>query len=218
MATDSPSVPYYSQRLAMTYNNLGNLLSDGRQKEAEPLFRQAIALYEKRIAGSPADRDYRKFLANSRTNLGILLAQMDRTLEAEQEYRRAVPLIEKLAVEDSAVEAYQRDLANSRQMLANFLHRAGRLRESEKEYRQVIGVLSPLVEAGSRNMLAWSLATIPDPRLRDPQRALRVAKKAVEQRPQSGDFRNTLGVAHYRVGEWKAAIEALEKSIMARII
>jgi tetratricopeptide (TPR) repeat protein len=30
--------------------------------------------------------------------------------------------------------------------------------------------------------------------------------------PKSGSYRNTLGVALYRAGEWKAAIEALEES------
>src|SRR5208337_711300 len=155
-------------------------------------------------------------LAVDRTELGILLAQTDRTPEAELEYRRAVPLIEKLAIEDPSVEAYKRDLANSKQNLANLLHRAGRLMEAEQEYHQAVAVLANLAEAASQNMLAWSLATFPDPHLRDPQVALRAAKKAVEQRPQVGEYWNALGVAHYRVGEWKAASEALEKSKQLR--
>jgi len=38
----------------------------------------------------------------------------------------------------------------------------------------------------------------------------------LEQRPRNEDFWTTLGVAHYRAGEWNAAIEALEKSMELR--
>ena len=46
--------------------------------------------------------------------------------------------------------------------------------------------------------------------------ALNLAKKAVELAPKEGTFQNTLGVAHYRAGDWKAAITALEKSMELR--
>jgi tetratricopeptide (TPR) repeat protein len=69
--------------------------------------------------------------------------------------------------------------------------------------------------AGRHNSLAWVLATWPDVRLRDPGLAVAHAQKAVELAP-SGDFWNTLGVAQYRNGEWKAALEALMKSVQLR--
>src|SRR5262249_54638712 len=40
--------------------------------------------------------------------------------------------------------------------------------------------------------------------------AVALAKQAVELEPERGRFRNTLGVACYRAGDWKAAIAALE--------
>src|SRR5262249_14963717 len=64
---------------------------------------------------------------------------------------------------------------------------------------------------GPRSNLAWLLATCPDPKLRDGPRAVEHAKKAVELRPQDANEWNNLGVAYYRVGDWKAAVEALEK-------
>jgi tetratricopeptide (TPR) repeat protein len=39
-----------------------------------------------------------------------------------------------------------------------------------------------------------------------------LARKAVEQEPEHCGFRNTLGVASYRAGDWKAAIQALQKA------
>jgi tetratricopeptide (TPR) repeat protein len=63
------------------------------------------------------------------------------------------------------------------------------------------------------NRLAWLLSTCPDLKSRDPGQALTHAQKAVELAPGNGIFWNTLGVAQYRNGDWKAVIEALLKSI-----
>jgi tetratricopeptide (TPR) repeat protein len=38
----------------------------------------------------------------------------------------------------------------------------------------------------------------------------------VELAPQQGDFWNTLGVAHFRAGEWQAAVAALNQSMQLR--
>jgi serine/threonine protein kinase/Flp pilus assembly protein TadD len=62
------------------------------------------------------------------------------------------------------------------------------------------------------NNIAWYLATLPVPQIRDPARAVEMARKAVEKAPQSSSYRNTLGVARYRARDWKGAIEALEKA------
>src|SRR5262249_49107525 len=70
--------------------------------------------------------------------------------------------------------------------------------------------------AAARNELAWMLATCNQPQLRDPSRSLEDAKKAVELAPRWGEAWNTLGVAHYRAGDCKSAIAALEKSMALR--
>ena len=70
--------------------------------------------------------------------------------------------------------------------------------------------------ANVHNDLAWALATDRNPNARDPGRAVNCAKKAVELAPKDGNFWNTLGVAHYRAGDWKAALGALEKSMKLR--
>jgi serine/threonine protein kinase/tetratricopeptide (TPR) repeat protein len=66
------------------------------------------------------------------------------------------------------------------------------------------------------NSLAWLLATVPEVKLRDAQRAVELAKKATELAPQQGAFWNTLGAARYRAGDWKAAVAALNKSMALR--
>ena len=48
------------------------------------------------------------------------------------------------------------------------------------------------------NKRAWSLATSADPQTRDPHTAVGLAQEAVKLAPNTADFWNTLGVAHYR--------------------
>jgi Flp pilus assembly protein TadD len=55
------------------------------------------------------------------------------------------------------------------------------------------------------------LATHADPQFRDAHRAVALAKKAVELKPREGNYWQTLAWAEYRVGDWKAAVAAMEK-------
>ncbi len=48
---------------------------------------------------------------------------------------------------------------------------------------------------------------------RDPQRAVELARKAVELRPVSAWSWRVLGLAHYQAGNWQPSIEAHEKSL-----
>jgi tetratricopeptide (TPR) repeat protein len=67
-----------------------------------------------------------------------------------------------------------------------------------------------------QELLAWFLSTCPDAKRRDPDRAVGLAKKAVDRAPGEGIYWNTLGIAHYRAGNAKAAVEAIEKGLELR--
>ena len=49
--------------------------------------------------------------------------------------------------------------------------------------------------------------------MRDAARAVRLAKKVVTARPESANYRNTLGVAYYRNGDDRAAVAELERAM-----
>jgi hypothetical protein len=66
------------------------------------------------------------------------------------------------------------------------------------------------------NNLSWLLTTCDDLKLRQPQNALSYARRAVEFFPKEGNYWNTLGVAHFRVGQWEPAKEALKRSMELR--
>jgi tetratricopeptide (TPR) repeat protein len=62
------------------------------------------------------------------------------------------------------------------------------------------------------NRLARELATSPNLLHREPRLAVELAKQAVRQAPGEAMYWNTLGVTHYRLGEWEAAIQTLEEA------
>ena len=62
------------------------------------------------------------------------------------------------------------------------------------------------------NSQAWLLATCSDAQLRQPDEAVKLAKRAVELSRENWHHWDTLGVAYYRNRDWKSAVKALEKA------
>src|SRR5262249_12513834 len=86
------------------------------------------------------------------------------------------------------------------------------------KWEKAIGDYSRVVEMRPKNPVAHNdlarlLTTCPDAKFRDPARAVKLARKAVELVPKEGGFWNTLGISQYRAGDWKACIDAMNKSI-----
>ena len=62
------------------------------------------------------------------------------------------------------------------------------------------------------NDLAWFLVNAPDPVVQDPALAISLALKAAELHPECSTYWNTLGAVHYRAGDFKAAVTALNRA------
>jgi tetratricopeptide (TPR) repeat protein len=96
--------------------------------------------------------------------------------------------------------------------------------EADAAWRQALEVLGALLEAdpgdaGLRrrwcdcaNDLAWLRANHPDPSRRDPISAVAMARRAADEFPDAAAYWNTLGVAHYRAGDDRAAADALDRA------
>jgi eukaryotic-like serine/threonine-protein kinase len=107
--------------------------------------------------------------------------------------------------------------------LANVLRLRGKPDEALVHFQKAID-LRP-TDPNPLNGLVWELATCAEPRLRDPARAVELAKKVVDLSLKQGDDRhergrdwlgnywNTLGVAHYRAGQMEEALTALQQSL-----
>jgi tetratricopeptide (TPR) repeat protein len=62
------------------------------------------------------------------------------------------------------------------------------------------------------NLLAWVYLVGPL-ELRDPSQALVLAGRSVQARPDERSYRNTLGVAFYRLGDFATAVQTLEANV-----
>jgi hypothetical protein len=87
----------------------------------------------------------------------------------------------------------------------------------EQRARQAIERYSREVEANpdsarACNNLAWVYLTAPEP-LRDGKAALPLAEKAMRLVPENALYRNTVGVAYYRAGRYREAVEALRPNL-----
>ncbi len=70
--------------------------------------------------------------------------------------------------------------------------------------------------AMSLNGLAWVFLVRAGEHGIDPQALVRLAEEAAELAPATRSFWNTLGVAHYRAGQWDQAIVALNRAMELR--
>jgi tetratricopeptide (TPR) repeat protein len=180
----------YSRAIELKADDAQAWYGRGHAHSALRHYDEAVADYSKAIELRP---DFAEAWCN-RGNAYVNLRQYD---QAVAEYSRAIEL-----KGDLVLAWYNRGDAYVR------------LRRWDKAIADFAkaGELSPASPA-ALNRRAWLLANCPEPRLRDPRQAVELAKKAIQLGPKIGTYWTTLGVAHYRAGDQKEAIAALEKSM-----
>jgi tetratricopeptide (TPR) repeat protein len=189
-----------------------------KEPGAEEAHRRAIGLYRVLLTASPDDFDLRSALALTYSDLIFLLQTTGRPDAALDCFPPLLALRRGLAVEFPAEKDNRSSLTYFQADYSRLLADAGRPREAEEVRCQLRdGLLMMLAtdpdDPGPRNKLAWLLASRPDAPPHDPARAVSLAKEAVTLAPAVGRHWNTLGVAHYRAGDAKAAAAALEESM-----
>jgi uncharacterized protein HemY len=92
----------------------------------------------------------------------------------------------------------------------------GRSLEAKDICHQALAQALAADDVEFRNELAWQLSTCPDLELRDPARALKLARENVKTAPLKGDYWNTLGATQCRAENWTAALEAFGHSMQLK--
>ena len=87
---------------------------------------------------------------------------------------------------------------------------AGHLRAIERDSNDTAARTSLAVVLSDKS---WDFINNSNPKSRDPALAVALASEAAQLAPDVGDFWNTIGAVFYRAGEWKAAVDALDKSV-----
>jgi serine/threonine protein kinase/Flp pilus assembly protein TadD len=166
---------------------LGNALHD------KGLLDQAIAKFREALA---TKRPFHEaYIAHN--SLGIALAEKGLLDEGIRQYRAALLL--------------KKDYPLAQGNLGVALWAKGQFDDAIAAYTKALE-LEPKNPAWPNN-LAWALATHPNAKVRNARRAVALAQQAIQAAPNCGGFWSTLGIARYRAGDPKAAIEALTKSM-----
>jgi len=132
---------------------------------------------------------------NAHDGLGSALVMLDKLDDAVASYKRAIDLNPKFV------------LAHTN--LAVALKLRGQVPDALAAFDSALKIDPEYAPA--HNALAWMLATCPDPKHRDPRRAVGSAKKATRSAPRNVVYRQTLAWAEYRAGDLKAAVAVLDE-------
>jgi serine/threonine protein kinase len=212
----SPDEPSYRVWQFYFLSKVGRLLAvDRRPAESREAYDRAAKLYESLVPWMAAPAFSRHQAADLHFEATRALLSLRRPREAAEAARKAMALYEVLLEQSPseppfAGKGHRWRLAVSSNLLGRALVAAGRPEEAIGAYRRAVD-LHP-ERAMFNNDLAWLLVTAPDPGLRGPAEAVGLARKATELGPTAPNVWNTLGVALYRVGDYREAIAALEKS------
>ena len=172
-------------KFALAHHLLGDVYKEqGKLDEAIDEFREAI-----RIGPDSSTIHY---------ELGIALDDQGKLEGAIAAYREAIRIEPTWPL--------------PRTNLGRTLARRGKLEEAIAEFRQAIQIMPNY--AGSHNELAWLYATAKDPGLRNPVKALRYAKQAVElDGERTPAYLDTLAEAYYVNNQFDKAMEMEKKAI-----
>ena len=152
---------------------------------------EAIAQLKQMSAESPTR-------AGAEMQLGDLLRGKKRFAEAVEAYDEAIKRLGAAGMPERWSLYYSRGIA---------LERSGQWKPSETDLLHALELKpeQPLV----LNYLGYSWID----RGENLQRGLKMIEKAVELRPEDGYIVDSLGWAHYRLGDYSSAVEYLEKAI-----
>jgi tetratricopeptide (TPR) repeat protein len=218
----APGTANFKAELALVLVGQGMFFLDtGRPSDAEKALREALTIHQSLLDDGHLKGYVERYVARSFAGLGRVLAAAGQAEEAEHSYREAVNLLDRSSRDFPESVYYQQELARTLTGLADLLKDPPRRIEALETGRRVRHIYEALranapENPAVNNELAWFLATNPEPGLRDSAQAVKLATKAVTALSESANYRNTLGVAHYRNGDYRLAIVELEMAMSLR--
>ena len=213
----------YSKAIELRPNYALSWHNRGRVHAQLGQWDKSIADFTKTIELKPSEATYWVNRANAQLNrrqYDKAIADFSKAIELKPDYAEAwngrgaaqgqLKQIEKAIADYSEAIKLKPDFPLALHNRASLYAAQGQWDKAIADFAKVVALVP--TNAVEHNNLAWFLVTCPDPKFRDPSKAVKLAQKAVEMAPKEGNHWNTLGVAHYRARDWKAATAALEKS------
>jgi tetratricopeptide (TPR) repeat protein len=197
---------------ARAHMSLGELhVEGGDLAAAEQAFLRARGLLDQLVRSAPDMWQTRDRLGEVNLLLGRARLAQGRPAQAESPYRRALEVFAKTQEGFSALPYYRDKVALARVELVLLLTLAGRADQARAVYGQLARLQPESPEVSGR--LAWLLAMCAEPGLRDPQRAVELARGATQLAPRRALSWRSLGAACYRAGDARGATAALTRSM-----
>ena len=167
-------------------------------------------------------------MATVHNNLAELLIKMGRFDEALQHVERALAIVPGMPEAESNLlsvltaqgkvdqaERYFREAlkkntasAGTHGNMARVLMQRGDSRQAIVEFKRAVALQPYNVDYA--NNLAWTLATLTDPSLRDASRSVELAKRAVELAPENPATFRTLAAAYAASGDFSQAVKTAQ--------
>jgi len=141
LAKKHPQSPGLRQWLANSYNWLGETLrvDPAKHAQADDAYNQAAALQRQLVQDDPGNPIYRRELARTFYNKGILQYQGRQLDPAATDFSRAIELLQPLA-QDSSAPAAAQELARAYNDLANVRRFQDRDAEAEPLFQKAIAL------------------------------------------------------------------------------
>ena len=187
------------------------------------VFDEALDHYQKALVAAPNNAGTLREIARTHTELGNNDAAgnaLEQLVELQPKNNEHLATLASLRLKQErvadAIALYERALAEKFDPrvafeVAKLCERSKKFADAIRHYGAAWDVApSPVVG----NNLAWLLATVNDDELRDGDRAVEVATKAVEMtRGQVPEILSTLAAAQAEAGDFVAAVDTTQKAI-----
>jgi tetratricopeptide (TPR) repeat protein len=222
LAQQFPHIPHHSECQALVAGNLGWLLMlRGKLEESDGLCREAVEIMRELVREFPSVPRHRRLLASYLGNWGEVRRLMGRLQQAEDVLQEARQLQENLVEEGPRMPEYRQELAFTWMSLGRVLTDASRQLEATAAFGKARDNLEKVITecpdmTEYQNDLAWLLLVCPCEGIRDASTALGLALRMVELAPRQSEYWKSLGVAYYRLGRWREAVDALDNSMEIR--
>uniref|UniRef100_UPI0026E94A39 tetratricopeptide repeat protein n=1 Tax=Porphyromonas gulae TaxID=111105 RepID=UPI0026E94A39 len=133
----------YNLDLAMTLNNLANVLSNNNEiKQAKDCYQEALDIYRALAKKSP--EAYNPDLAMTLNNLGLLLSNNNETKQAQVYYQEALDVYRALAKKNP--QAYNPYLVMTLNNLANLLSNNNEIERAKDCYQEALDIYRELAK------------------------------------------------------------------------
>jgi serine/threonine protein kinase/Flp pilus assembly protein TadD len=178
-------------------------------EKAERAYQEALAIFRHLVQNWPHLPDYRKNLASTFNNLGVLYSETGCTAKAEAAYLDALEMQRNLADTYPAVAEYHKDLAGCYNNLSILYSHSGCNDKAEIVYQEMVAIQKKLADAypevvefaidlGACYGNLGQLVNV-NGRLREARKyfedALQTLRQALDKDPQNGQARQALFMA-----------------------